>query len=217
MSANQCSSCHDVSPQTEAESGGEVSANRSPEDAQIDALECRIGELQTELASLRAKRAAQPVGEYSFHDWQQGGTTTLEALFAARSDLILVHNMGVACDYCTLWADGFIGLLPHLENRAAFAVVSPDRPEQQQAIATLRGWPFRMVSAWQSSFTDDMGFIDRDGDPMPGVSSFHKRPDGRIERIQRAEFGPGDVFNAAWHFFDLLAGGVDGWEPKNSY
>ncbi len=217
MSATECSSCHDVSPQTDTAAGGEVSANRSPADAEIDALECRIGELQTELASLRAQRSPEPVGEYTFHDWQRGGTTTLDALFAAQDDLILVHNMGLACDYCTLWADGFVGLLPHLESRAAFVMVSPDRPERQQAFATSRNWPFRMVSAWGSPFTADMGFLDRDGDPMPGVSSFRKQADGGIVRIQRAEFGPGDVFNAAWHFFDLLAEGVNGWEPRKSY
>jgi hypothetical protein len=48
-------------------------------------------------------------------------------------DLILVHNMGQSCRYCTMWADGFNGIHPHLANRAAFALVWPDLPEGQEA------------------------------------------------------------------------------------
>jgi hypothetical protein len=62
-----------------------------------------------------------------------------------------------------------------------------------------------------------MGFTDGQGDPMPGVSVFRGGTDGRIMRVQRAEFGPGDQFCAAWHFFDMLADGVDGWEPRSRY
>lgn len=205
-------------PSADASVGGvgEVSTNRSETDARIDALECRIGELQTDLARLRAERDAEQVEDYSFKNWI-GSTALLSELFQGRQDLILIHNMGRSCSYCTLWLDGFVGLLPHLESRAAFVVVSPDQPAQQKEFATSRNWPFKMVSAAGSSFTGDMGFIDRDGDPMPGVSTFKMTPEGDILRIQRAEFGPGDLFSPAWHFFDLLDGGIKGWEPKRSY
>ena len=42
---------------------------------------------------------------------------------------------------------------------------------------------------------------------MPGVSAFSKDGDGRIFRVGRAEFGPGDNFCAIWHFFELLPRG----------
>lgn len=44
-----------------------------------------------------------------------------------------------------------------------------------------------------------------------------RRLDGSIVRTGRASFGPGDPFCAAWHLFDLLAGGAKGWSPKFSY
>lgn len=216
MSGNPAEARTPLPQETQMEGEGEVSANRSDTDARIDAIECEIGALQTELAGLRAARQREQVEDYEFKT-VDGGTVWLSALFDGRPDLVLIHNMGKGCNYCTLWLDGFIGLLPHLENRAAFVVVSPDPPDVQQEFAASRSWPFRIVSAHGSPFTNDMGFLDRDGDPMPGVSTFKLDEGGRILRIQRAEFGPGDLFSPVWHFFDLLDGGVAGWEPKRSY
>jgi len=34
-------------------------------------------------------------------------------------------------DYCTMRANGFTRLLPHLESGAAFVLTSPDKPEAQ--------------------------------------------------------------------------------------
>jgi predicted dithiol-disulfide oxidoreductase (DUF899 family) len=62
-----------------------------------------------------------------------------------------------------------------------------------------------------------MGFDDESEGLMPGVSVFRKEADGKIYRVSRAEFGPGDNFCAVWHFFDLLPEGIDGWEPQLSY
>jgi predicted dithiol-disulfide oxidoreductase (DUF899 family) len=194
----------------------EVSANRCAIDRQIDALETEVGKLQGQIAELRRSRPRETVKDYRFRDWS-GAQVSLSDLTAGRPDLILVHNMGVDCSYCTMWADGFVGLVPHLQSRAAFVVVSPDPIGVQQAFARSRGWTFRMVSARGTSFFHDMGFADGTGAPMPGVSVFQRAADGTMARVQRAEFGPGDQFCAVWHFFDLLADGVAKWEPRLRY
>ena len=75
----------------------------------------------------------------------------LSGLFSKKKDLIVVHNMGNSCPYCTMWADGFNGLLPHLEDRAAFVVSSPDEPATQQEFARSRGWKFQMISTRETS------------------------------------------------------------------
>ena len=188
---------------------------KTDRDRQIDELEVQIQELKTKVAALRRERPSEEVADYKFKNWQ-GHEVTLSELFGERDQMILVHNMGRSCSYCTMWADGFIGLLPHLENRAAFVMTSPDEPEVQQAFAESRGWSFPMVSAAGTSFVADMGFTDEDGF-MPGVSVFEKAQDGKIQRVARAEFGPGDDFCAVWHFFDLLPAGIDGWEPQLAY
>ena len=33
---------------------------------------------------------------------------------------------------------------------------------------------------------------------------FHKDAEGKITRISKDYFGPGDFYSAPWHFFDLL-------------
>ncbi|MBM3567607.1 MAG: DUF899 domain-containing protein [Alphaproteobacteria bacterium] len=144
------------------------------------------------------------------------GETRLSQLFGEKRDLIVIHNMGTGCAYCTMWADGYNGLYPHLSDRAAFVVTSPDPPKRQAQFAKSRGWRFPMASHAGSSFAADMGFLGDSGRCLPGISSFRKQ--GRqIQRIAAVNSGPGDDFCAVWHFFDMLKGGAAGWTPKFRY
>jgi predicted dithiol-disulfide oxidoreductase (DUF899 family) len=150
---------------------------------------------------LRRKAHGGPVADYELSGWD--GPVSLSELFGDRDQLILIHNMGFTCPYCTMWADGFNGLLPHIEERAAFTLASPDAVEQQKKGAAKRRWQFRMVSTRGSSFSKDLGFED-EGSPTPGVSTFVRGPDGTIRRYAAASFGPGDRFCSVWSFVDLL-------------
>jgi predicted dithiol-disulfide oxidoreductase (DUF899 family) len=168
------------------------------------------------LAELRRQRPREEIGDYQLLD-SEGREARLSSLFGDQSSLILVHNMGRNCSYCTMWADGFNGLLPHLESRAAFALTSSDKPEAQKEFVQSRGWNFPVYSTAGTSFIADMGFDDEKEGLMPGVSVFTKETNGKMYRVSRAEFGPGDDFCAVWHFFDLLPEGIDGWQPQLSY
>jgi predicted dithiol-disulfide oxidoreductase (DUF899 family) len=177
----------------------------------------RINELRTEMRELQATISPEEVEDYEFATVD--GPVRLSTLFGSHDSLILIHNMGAACVYCTLWADGFNGLVHHLENRAAFVLASPDTPAAQQEFGESRGWRFKMVGYPDTSFADDMGYYAHDGNEsgwQPGVSVFRK--DGaRIVRVSDANLGPGDDFCTAWHLFDLLPEGADGWAPKYKY
>ena len=146
-----------------------------------------------------------------------------DAVFKGKGDhddLIVIHNMGRSCVYCTLWLDGFVGLHDHFRSRAAFVVVSPDTPEVQAEFAASRGWPFTMVSNADSGFTEAMGYAtEKEGKTyyMPGFSTFKKNADGSIERVARSYFGPGDTYCGIWHMFELLDGGAKEWAPRFSY
>ncbi len=186
---------------------------------EIERLETEIRERQERLAELR-RAGPRPAAPDHALVGPDGGAVHLVDLFGAKDDLLLVHNMGSGCPYCTLWADGFQGVLPHLEDRAAFVVLSPDPPETQAAFARARGWRFRMVSDATGDLTRALGFLgEHDGCAMslPGVSAFHRDPDGTIRRTARAPFGPGDPYAGIWHLFDLLDGGAAGWEPAFRY
>jgi len=188
-------------------------------DKEIDELQNEVEAAKQRLNQARKRRPREQVQDYVLKD-TDGNDVRLSDLFGDKSDLILVHNMGTGCSYCTMWADGFTGLVPHLSDRAAFAVCWPDKPEVQKRFATKRNWNFKMVSAHESPFVHDMGFWEEDGPnpgPWPGVSTFHRDADGRIYRTAKSHFGPGDDFCAVWPFLDLLQEGANGWEPKYTY
>jgi len=145
-----------------------------------------------------------------------GSSVTIAELFGDHDDLLLVHNMGKGCVYCTLWADGFTGYMPHLTDRTAFALATPDDHETAREFSDSRGWNFPVVSAKGTTINDDMGF-GMDGKVLPGASSFHRNEDGSVDRIAMAHFGPGDDFCPVWPLLDLLKDGANGWEPKFNY
>lgn len=160
-----------------------------------------LSKLKQELSKLRKQVPLEEVKDYEFRN-ASGSTTSLSNLFGNHDELIIVHNMGIGCSYCTLWADGFNGLVPHLENQAGFVVESMDPVDVQRKFAMDRGWRFTMVSSKGSSFRTDLGFASEDG-PMPGASSFVKK-NGKIYRVSSTFFGPGDNFCVLWDLMDLL-------------
>jgi len=173
----------------------------------------KITSLRAEMRKLQADIEPQEVENYTLATTE--GPVTLEALFGDKDDLMVIHNMGSSCAYCTLWADGYNGVYPHLADRAAFVVSSPDSPAAQEKFAESRGWRFPMVSHQGTGFAEDMGYRGENG-WMPGISVF-RQENGRILRVSDAAFGPGDDFCTAWHFLDLLPGGPAGWQPKFRY
>ncbi len=186
---------------------------------QISVLEKELLKKQAQLVKLRKKMPIEEIEDYTLKG-PSNKSVKLSHLFGDKEDLIVIHNMGTSCSYCTLWADGFNGVMHHLEDRAGLVLVSPDSPKVQAEFAKQRGWKFKVVSNAGSTFSKDMNFsIEKDGKSyaQPGVSTFHKKPDGKIVRIAKAPFGPGDTFCSPWHFFDLLAKGANGWEPKYKY
>lgn len=188
-------------------------------DNEIDALEHDIELAKQRLVEARKRRPKEPIQDYVFKS-ADDGEVQLSELFGDKNDLILIHNMGTGCCHCTMWADGFTGLVPHLQDRAAFVVCSPDKPEVQKKFAAKRNWNFTMISAHNSTFIRDMGFWQDNGPnqgPWPGVSTFHRDSDGKIYRVAKSHFSPSDDFCAVWPLLDMLEGGSNGWEPKYSY
>jgi predicted dithiol-disulfide oxidoreductase (DUF899 family) len=177
--------------------------------AVIEALEQEIVEKKKKLAELRRNQPRIPLPAYVFAEGE-----SLDDLFGDRDDLLVLHNMGKNCNYCTLWADGFIGLHKHILSRCAFVMVNPNDPETQKEFAESRGWPFRMVSDRELRFTKDMGMYKEGEGVWPGISGFRRNADGSINRVAWSYLGPGDDFCAIWPMFDLLEGGPGDWEPS---
>jgi predicted dithiol-disulfide oxidoreductase (DUF899 family) len=177
-------------------------------------LRDKIRNLRAEMRAVTAAIEPQPVADHVFGTLK--GSTTLSALFEGRDDLIVIHNMGSKCAYCTMWADGYSGLYPHLKQRAAFVVASPDMPKTQAKFAASRGWQFPMVSDKAAAFAARMGYVTEEGRCLPGISIFQLRS-GQIVRVNESSSCPHDDFCALWHLFDLLPAGSEHFAPSLSY
>lgn len=180
---------------------------------EIAALERRIGEQIEQLRQLRKANVAQPVPNYTFATTD--GETTLRDLFGERDKLLVIHNMGQGCRYCTLWADGFNGLLPHLEDALAVALVSKDPPTVQRNFANSRGWRFRMASHGGGAYIREQGVFG-EAENYPGAVVYERAGED-IRRKNACVFGPGDIYCALWPFLGMA--GVDGgdWTPQFHY
>jgi predicted dithiol-disulfide oxidoreductase (DUF899 family) len=182
--------------------------------ANLYALEEQLTELAAQVVRARFSVKGQPVANYAFTAWD-GQQTSLSQIFGDHDNLIIIHNMGASCGYCTMWADGINGLLPYLEKTAAVAMVNHDPIERQKAVSRERGWKFRMLDASHTDFFADMGFRDKKNNGLlPGTSTFTREKDGAILRHGMAFFGPGDKFCAVYSFLDLLPAEVkDSFSP----
>ena len=177
---------------------------------EVEKAEKKLQKIQNEISESRkkyikiiSKMAKMDVQDYTLKD-PDNKDVKLSEMFGDKENLILIHNMGKSCSYCTLWADGFSGITYFMEKKAAFALVSPDAPEVQKEFANSRGWKFKTYSGAGTTFIKDMGYLTDAGSYWPGVSVFHKDADGKITRISTDLFGPGDFYSSPWHFFDLL-------------
>jgi len=182
--------------------------------ARLASFREQIAGIRQRMREVQVSLEPEVVADYEFST--PDGPRSLSALFADKRDLFVIHNMGASCLYCTLWADGFNGIYPHIADRAAFVVASPDPPESQRRFAEARGWRFPMVSHHGISFAADMGYRSENRGWLPGVSVF-RRDGNRIVRVSDTNFHPNDDFCTLWQFLELLPDGPADWQPRFSY
>ncbi len=129
------------------------------------------------------------------------------------------------CPMCTAWADGYDGVMPHLLQRANFAVLVAGDAALFEAYARSRGWRnLRVVSAADSTVKRDLGFETDDGRQLPGVSVFLRESDGSVRHfysqaalLGEAGFRGMDLLSPIWHYFDLLPEGRGDFMPSKTY
>lgn len=182
-------------------------------ESEIETLERQVAELTAKLNAARRQATGREVPDYPL--WTLDGEVRLSGLFGGADRLLAIHNMGQGCRYCTLWADGFNGFLPHLESTMAVALLSRDDPETQRRFANARGWRFRLASHRGGDYIREQS-VSPDYDNMPGAVLYEKR-DGRVLRKNAVVFGPGDMFCSAWNLLAMAGLGVEDWTPQFSY
>ncbi len=180
---------------------------------EIAELERKIFDLTSKLNRLRKAAEPQPVPDYSFATL--GGDVSLLDLFADRQHLLAIHNMGQGCRFCTLWADGFNGVLAHLESVMSVVLLSRDSPRLQRDFANSRNWRFRLASHGGGSYIREQTVMEG-GDNMPGAVLYERSGD-RVLRRNSVIFGPGDLYCSLWNLLALAGIDEDDWTPQFRY
>jgi predicted dithiol-disulfide oxidoreductase (DUF899 family) len=169
--------------------------------------------------------------EYVFNG--NDGRETLSHLFAGRSQLVIYHFMfhpddKAGCPHCSLRADGFAGIIPHLNQRDVTMVVVSRAPYSKLAEYQQRmGWTFKWVSSGESDFNYDyqVSFTPGEmatktavynykiGDPLArereGHSIFYKDESGAIFHTYSCYNRGNDKLNIHYHYLDLVPKGRD--------
>jgi predicted dithiol-disulfide oxidoreductase (DUF899 family) len=115
-----------------------------------------------ELARQRRKLPWVPVEkQYTFQT--EYGPRTLRELFDGRSQLVVYHFMfgpdyEAGCPACSATADGFNGVLAHLEARDVTMICVSRAPlEKLLAYRERMGWSFNWASSHDDDFNVDFG------------------------------------------------------------
>ena len=159
------------------------------------------------------------------------GKQTLAELFEGRSQLIVYHFMfdpeeDVGCPHCSLRADGFNGIGPHLNQRDVSMVVVSRAPYTKLAAYEKRmGWNFKWLSSADSDFNFDYHvsftpeemakgqafYNDTLQDPGPadreGHSIFYKDDSGAVFHAYSCYDRGNDMLNIHYHYLDLTPKG----------
>lgn len=180
---------------------------------EIQKLENQLYELSAKLSELRKEYPPQKVANYHFQDLS--GETSLLELFGKHQNLIAIHNMGQGCRYCTTWADGFNGLLSHLEHKFSLVLFSKDSPEVQRRFAHSRHWRFRMASHANTPYSLEQSVLPGK-ENMPGLV-WYTREGTQIFRKNASVFGPGDQFCSLWSILSLGGFNEENWTPQFQY
>jgi predicted dithiol-disulfide oxidoreductase (DUF899 family) len=176
---------------------------------ELQTAERDLFELTQRVAKLRRESEPVPVSNYMFE--QPSGPVSLLELFGEKATLFVIHNMGQACRYCTLWADGLNGFVPHIESQFACMLASKDEPETQRQFANSRNWRFTMASHGGGEYIKEQTVIPGE-ENMPGMVCYI-REGNSIFRKNSAVFGPGDEFCPQWNLLSLAGISTEEWTP----
>lgn len=211
----------------------ESAAYRTVRD-ELQRAEMALRDQREAVAALRRRLPLDTtVGDHVFEEIRDGARVPvrLSELFVdPAKPLVLMQFMygkkqAKPCPMCTLWADGYDGVVRHLEQRVNFAVLVAGDVGTFGAYGRGRGWRhLRAVSAADSDLKRRLGFEDGDGAQQPGVSVFVRRSDGTLVHAysQSAwyggeEFRGMDLLSPVWHFLDLTPDGRGDWMPRREY
>ncbi len=214
---------------TDRESPGYAALRDELQQAEID-----LRDQRERVAALRRSLPLdQAIEDHLLQELRDGrahGVRLSELFDDPSKPLILMHFMfGKAqtspCPMCTMWADGYDAVIPHLRQSVNFAVLAAGDAGAFEAYGRERGWrSLRLLSAGDSRIKRDLGFETDEGGQHPGVSVFARDEEGGLVHFysQSADLGEAgfrgmDLLTQVWSFLDLTPQGRGEWFPSKTY
>jgi predicted dithiol-disulfide oxidoreductase (DUF899 family) len=156
-----------------------------------------------------------------------------------QNELIVDHLMFAAddaepCVMCSMWADGYNAIAPHIRQQASFVLVAKAEMGKLRRWARQRGWDrIRLLSSHDNTFNHDMGRENEDGSQRSGLSVFSRDASGTVfhrytvgddldddHGATRPYQGDGrgiDLYSPVWQLLDLRPSGRGEWYPNHDY
>lgn len=162
----------------------------------------------------------------------------LSELFDDGQDQLIVDHLMFApdddapCIMCSMWADGYSAIAPHIRRQASFVIVAKAEIGKLRRWARDRRWDrIRLLSSHDNTFNRDLGMEDEDGSQGAGLSVFTRDASGTVYHrytvsadLPRGDLdlydGEGrgiDLYTPVWNLLDLLPSGRGQWYPDHSY
>lgn len=156
--------------------------------------------------------------------------TNLSELFAPGKDSLIIDHLmfaekdDKACPMCTMWADGYNAIAPHVGNKTNFVLVAKAEIGKLRDWARAHGWhKIRLLSSHDTTFNRDFGFEEKDGAQNPGISVFRRKGDDIYHfysqlAVPVPDRNRGiDPYTPVWNLFDVLPEGRENWYPEHYY
>jgi len=148
---------------------------------------------------------------------------------AASGETALLPLAESPCPSCTALLDQLDGVIPHSEQRMAFAVVAKTSPQRLLGFARERGWRhLRLLSSAGNTFKRDYLGESASGNQQPMLNVFERR-EGAIRHfwgteLLYADADPGQemrhvgTIEPLWNLFDMTRQGRGSdWEEQLQY
>lgn len=157
--------------------------------------------------------------------------TKLSELFRPGNETLIVDHLMFApdddraCKMCSMWADGYNAVAPHVRDKTNFVLVARAPIAKLRDWARARGWhTLRLLSSYDSTFNRDMDMEEDKDSQRPGVSVFVRKGEDEIyhsysitAEMKKGHFRGIDPYSPVWNLFDLLPEGREDWFPEHFY
>jgi predicted dithiol-disulfide oxidoreductase (DUF899 family) len=156
----------------------------------------------------------------------------LADLFSGPDRALIVYHLMYGkkqtspCPMCTMWIDGFNGIVDHVTQNADLVVVAAADLPALRAHARNRGWDhLRLLSASSNTFKYDLDSEDEDGSQDSTVSVFTRDRNGTVRHFYTGhpwmsaevrERGI-DLLTPTWNLLDLTPRGRGEWYASLDY